>query len=151
MNFRVLPVTMCPNETSATQYWNPMVPELAVTDFAASWAFYVEAIGFKVRIRRENPDLAYLCYGQVQLMIEQVHDGGWLTAEMAYPLGRGINLQIDVPDIETLYSRLLRLSTPLFRPLRENCYDTGERVECQKEFLVQDPDGYLLRFCQPVG
>ncbi len=123
-----------------------MVPELAVTDFAASWAFYVEAIGFKVRIRRENPDFAYLCYGQVQLMIEQVHEGGWLTAEMAYPLGRGINLQIDVPDIETLYSRLLRLSTPLFRPLRENCYDTGNASNVKKSSWFRTPTAIFSAF-----
>lgn len=128
-----------------------MVPELTVRDFAASYAFYVGVIGCEVRIRRDNPDFAYLCYGKAQLMIECAHNDGWHTAEMAYPLGRGINLQIEVSDIEPVHSRLITMGKPLFRPLRENCYYTGDKYECQKEFLVQDPDGYLLRFCQHIG
>jgi len=142
---------MCAENVADTLYWNPMVPELTVADFAASYAFYVDVIGWKVRIRRAQPDFAYLCYGEAQLMIEQMHEEGWQTAKLARPLGRGINFQIEVADIDTLYNRLLTHGTPLFRPLRENCYHTGAQYECQKEFLVQDPDGYLLRFCQPGG
>jgi hypothetical protein len=40
-----LPVTMCAENVADTLYWNPMVPELTVADFAASYAFYVDVIG----------------------------------------------------------------------------------------------------------
>ncbi|WP_394515574.1 bleomycin resistance protein [Pantoea sp. SGAir0215] len=125
-----------------------MVPELTVTNFARSFAFYVDELGFTVRIRRIHPDFAYLCYGEAQLMIEQQHDAGWHTAEMQYPLGRGINFQIEVSSIQQLHTRLVKTGTPLFRPLSENAYYTGEKYERQQALLVQDPDGYLLRFCQ---
>lgn len=46
-----------------------MVPELTVTDFARSFAFYVDKLGFTLRIRRIHSDFAYLCYGEAQLMI----------------------------------------------------------------------------------
>jgi hypothetical protein len=36
-------------------YWNPMVPELSVTDVANSLVFY-RTIGFLVRFRRADPD-----------------------------------------------------------------------------------------------
>jgi hypothetical protein len=42
--------------------------------------------------------------------------------------------------------RLCEAGVPLFRPLRESWY-RGEGAEFGRvEFLVQDPDGYLLRF-----
>ncbi|WP_336748962.1 VOC family protein [Pantoea vagans] len=129
-------------------YWNPMVPELTVTDFAVSLHFYTVVLGFDVRIQRQDPDFAYLCYGQAQLMIEQCHTQGWNTAEMERPLGRGINFQIEVDDIQAVLTGLQHHAVPLYRPLRDNHYDTGETTAFQREFLVQDPDGYLLRFSQ---
>ncbi|ADI78528.1 MULTISPECIES: bleomycin resistance protein [Pantoea] len=129
-------------------YWNSMVPELTVTDFAASLRFYTVVLGFEVRIQRQQPDFAYLCYGQAQLMIEQFHPQGWNTADLRWPLGRGINFQIEVDDIEAVMARLQQHAVPLYRALRDNHYDTGETTACQRECLVQDPDGYLLRFSQ---
>jgi hypothetical protein len=32
----------------------------------------------------------------------------------------------------------------------DNHYNIGEKIACQREFLVQDPDGYLLRFSQYI-
>lgn len=129
-------------------YWNPMVPELTVTDFAVSLRFYTVVLGFNVRIQRQDPDFAYLCYGQAQLMIEQCHPQGWNTADLNWPLGRGINFQIEVDDIVPVLARVQQHAVPLYRALRDNHYDTGGTTACQREFLVQDPDGYLLRFSQ---
>ncbi|MDH2067198.1 VOC family protein [Pantoea sp. GD03673] len=129
-------------------YWNRMVPELTVTDFAASLHFYTAVLGFEVRIQRQQPDFAYLCYGEAQLMIEQCHSGGWNTADLHWPLGRGINFQIEVDDIGPVLASLAQHAVPLYRALRDNHYDTGGTTACQREFLVQDPDGYLLRFSQ---
>jgi len=129
-------------------YWNRMVPELTVTDFTASLHFYTVVLGFEVRIQRQDPEFAYLCYGEAQLMIEQFHPQGWNTADLRRPLGRGINFQIEVDDIETVLVRLQQHAIPLYRALRDNHYDTGETTACQREFLLQDPDGYLLRFSQ---
>ncbi|EIV8618730.1 VOC family protein, partial [Vibrio vulnificus] len=35
------------------EYWNPMVPELSVSDFSKSLNFYCEILGFKVRSQRK--------------------------------------------------------------------------------------------------
>lgn len=79
-------------------------------------------------------------------MFEELHEDGWNVAEMAYPFGRGVNFSIEVDDIEKLYQHIVRSQYPLFRPMMINKYEIhGQSVE-QKEFLVQDPDGYLLRF-----
>lgn len=132
-------------------YWNPMVPELSVTDFPISLCFYRDILGFKVRNQRSNPDFAYLEYEQVQIMLEQIHDDGWTTGELDYPLGRGVNFQIELEDISPVLYRLNTANSPLFGEQRETWYDVGETLSGQREFLVQDPDGYLLRFSQYLG
>ena len=131
--------------------WNPLVPELAVKDLGVSRAFYADLIGCVVRFERDDPPFAYLDQGAAQLMIEEDHDGMWLTAEPESPRGRGINLQIEVDNVTALRDRLVAASWPLFRDLADTWYGTGADEEGQREFLVQDPDGYLLRFVQPLG
>lgn len=81
-------------------------------------------------------------------MIEQFHPQGWNTAELHWPLGRGINFQIEVDDIQVVLARVQKQGIALYRPLRDTVYDTGGTTACQREFLLQDPDGYLLRFSQ---
>lgn len=131
-------------------YWNRMVPELTVTDFTASLHFYTEVLGFQIMVRRSDPEFAYINLGEAQLMLEQFHAEGWNTAELVKPLGRGVNFQIEVDDIACMLARVRNHGVPLYRDLRENTYQIGETTACQREFLVQDPDGYLLRFCQFV-
>lgn len=87
-------------------YWNRMVPELTVKDFPASLHFYTDVLGFSVMIRRTEPDFAYISLGEAQLMLEQYHQGGWNTAELARPLGRGVNFQIEVDDIKQIFNHI---------------------------------------------
>ncbi|WP_017219635.1 bleomycin resistance protein [Moritella dasanensis] len=131
-----------------TEYWNPMVPELMVSDFEKSLDFYTRLLGFAIRIRRDDPDFVYLEQGQVQLMLEQVSSSAWNTGELLAPFGRGINFQIELPDIEPLLTRLQSSQIPLYRDVKEAWYDIGDKLSGEREFLVQDPDGYLLRFTQ---
>lgn len=141
------------NQTVAVDevYWNPMVPELSVTDLARSLAFYTGLLGFSIRYRRDDPPFAYLEQQQVQLMLEQVHPAGWQVGALEPPFGRGINLQMELTDIEPLLDRLQRADIALFRQPTEAWYPVGERLSGQREFLLQDPDGYLLRFVQYLG
>ncbi len=128
-----------------------MVPELEVSDFARSLDFYVDALGFRARFTRTDPDFAYLERGEVQLMIQQT-GSGWVTGVLEPPFGRGINFQMDAEDADVIHARLVAMDYPLFRPLRETWYATDETNESgQLEFLVQDPDGYLLRFAKFLG
>ncbi|MEZ8283870.1 bleomycin resistance protein [Vibrio splendidus] len=132
-------------------YWNPMVPELSVSNFERSLAFYVDVLGFSIRIRRENPDFVYLEQEHVQMMLEQISDEGWITGELEVPLGRGVNFQIELSDLEPLVKRLQTHKVSLFREMKETWYDIGEKLSGERELLLQDPDGYLLRFTQHLG
>ena len=73
-------------------------------------------LGFAIKYQRNNPDFVYLVYEkQVQLMIEAYHETGWNTGELEYPPGRGINLQIEVTNVESKISSLKKENYSLFR------------------------------------
>ncbi|WP_376746604.1 bleomycin resistance protein [Kosakonia cowanii] len=131
-------------------FWNRMVPELTVTDVTASLHFYADVLGFNIMSKRKDPDFAYISLGEAQLMLEQYHPDGWNTGELTRPFGRGINFQIEVDDIEQILARVYAHGVTLYRDLHDNHYSIGETSACQREFLVQDPDGYLLRFSQYI-
>lgn len=128
-----------------------MVPELSVISLARSLPFYTELLGFRLAFRRDDPPFAYLDIDGAQLMLEELHEGAWLTGELQPPLGRGVNFQIEVASVQPILDRLRAAGVPLFRELRESWYVVGDAEEGQREFLVQDPDGYLLRFCELLG
>jgi catechol 2,3-dioxygenase-like lactoylglutathione lyase family enzyme len=128
--------------------WAALVPELAVADLAISRAFYLGVLGFALEYEREG--FAYLSRGDVQIMIEQA-GGHWSTGPLERPFGRGINLQMQVDNVEHLLEQVKSANWPLFLPLRTKWYRAGEVERGQSEFIIQDPDGYLLRFCQNIG
>ncbi len=132
--------------------WAALVPELTVTDLERSLAFYTELLGFEVAFARPEERFAYLQLGEAQLMLDEYADGrGWQTGVLEPPLGRGINLQIEVERLDALLERLEAAAYPLFVPPEENWYRQNSEMHGNREFLVQDPDGYLLRFSEYLG
>lgn len=132
-------------------YWNPLVPELTVTCVENSLKFYLAA-GFEVRFKRTSPDFAYIESGGAQLMLEQDNPKNWKTAELSKPYGRGVNFQIEVPSAHAVLDSLNKAGIPLFQEIEESWYEiSAVTEEGQIEFLVKDPDGYLLRFVEPLG
>jgi hypothetical protein len=81
----------------------PVVPELDVDDLARSLSFYVDVVGFSVRIERLEEGFAYLTRGPVHLMLEQADGPGhrFRTAPLEYPFGIGMNLQCSVAYAST--------------------------------------------------
>ncbi len=84
---------------ATNKYWNQMVPELTVTSFRKSLAFYTDALGFQIRFTRESPNFAYLYQESAQIMIEEYHRDGWNIEPIDKPFGRGVNFQIELADI----------------------------------------------------
>jgi catechol 2,3-dioxygenase-like lactoylglutathione lyase family enzyme len=135
----------------SSEYWAALVPELLVTDLERSLAFYVGLCGFRTRFTRPEDGFAYLERGQAQIMLEEVAEDRWQTADLSPPFGRGINLQIEVADVLSLHARVTDAGWPLFRPVTTQWYREDHIEHGQTEFLLQDPDGYLIRFMQPLG
>ena len=133
--------------------FNPLVPELQVSDFDRSLAFYRDVLGFEILYLRVDERFAFLDREGAQMMIEQTVDPErkWNTADLAAPFGRGINFQIRVGDVDALHASLGAQGVPLFRPMEEKWYRRDDELLGNRQFLVQDPDGYLLRFYQDIG
>ena len=77
--------------------------------------------------------------------------GEWRTAALDYPFGRGLSFEITVADVEPLLTRLQAHQIPLKLGLHEKWYRVDDRERGLRQFLVLDPDGYLLRFAQVLG
>jgi catechol 2,3-dioxygenase-like lactoylglutathione lyase family enzyme len=136
---------------SAEDHWAALVPELLVVDLDRALAFYCSLCGFRVRYGRPEDGFAYLDLGAAQIMLEELDEESWLTGSLNPPFGRGLNLQIEVEDVAALAARLEASGRPLFRPIATEWYRQDDVEHGQRQFLVQDPDGYLLRFVQPIG
>ena len=129
-----------------------MVPELMVKDLARSRKFWIELCDFEVVYQREEEGFVFLDREGTQFMLEEVRgNGGWITAPLEAPLGRGINFEIKVKSIATLCGKLQDAGWPLYREPQERWYRSGQTEIGVHQFLVQDPDGYLLRFSAWIG
>ena len=88
------------------------------------------------------------------IMLDQINHGSertWLSGVMEHPFGRGINLQIEVGSIMPLYSGVKKNGAKIFLEIEEKWYRIGDNEGGNKQFIVQDPDGYLLRFFENLG
>lgn len=129
-----------------------LVPELLITDLAASLEFWVGLCGFEVLYGRAEEGFAYLHLGSAHVMLDQIGVGrDWVTDALEHPLGRGVNFEISVPNVEPLLERLAAAGVPLFMEPETKWYDRGDSEVGVRQFLVQDPDGYLLRFSTSLG
>jgi catechol 2,3-dioxygenase-like lactoylglutathione lyase family enzyme len=127
--------------------FNALVPELSVSNINKSKNFYIDILGFHLEYERIADKFAFLSYGEAQIMIEEIN-GHWNTGKLQYPLGRGVNFQIATDDVYKIVNNLKQDNINLFRDVMESRYECGCEVVLEKEILVQDPDGYLLRFSQ---
>jgi catechol 2,3-dioxygenase-like lactoylglutathione lyase family enzyme len=130
-----------------------LVPEFVCSNFAESLGFYTGLLGFHVLYSRPEERFAYLERDGAELMLEQSvgKDRLWPRAELAYPFGRGINFQIQVADAERLHAAILTAGVAVYLPLEERWYRREADEIGVKQFAIQDPDGYLLRFSQVIG
>ena len=124
--------------------FNSLIPELSVSNIEVSREFYIQ-LGFKIIYERKKDKFIFLELENNQIMIEEVNDN-WNTGKLEYPFGRGINISMSINNIDQYYLKLKENSITFFKELMINEYKVDDELYEDKEFLVQDPDGYLLRF-----
>ena len=129
-----------------------LVPELAVTDYEASRRFWCNLVGFSLRNERPEEGFGYLVLGNAHLMLDQIDRGRtWATGPLDLPLGRGINLEVQTEELDSAWHRMAEAGWPIFVEPEEKWYRAGDIEIGVRQFLVQDPDGYLLRLQQEIG
>ena len=124
--------------------FNSLIPELSVSNIELSKKFYLD-LGFEVKYERKENKFCFLQLEKNQIMIEEQNDN-WNTGKMEYPYGRGINISMVVSNVENMYTKLKEKNIEFFKKLEIHEYRINDEISFDKEFLIQDPDGYLLRF-----
>lgn len=128
-----------------------LVPELGCHDVLNSLRFYTDVLGFNVRYDRPKQGFYFLERQGAEIMIEQMDGSSWLAAKAEPPFGRGMHFQIGTTDLAALYKTCKAAKAVIFRDWEEAWYRAGDRYVGQVQFIIQDPDGYLLRFEQGLG
>lgn len=132
-------------------YFNKNIPELDVTNLNNSLKFY-RTCGFKIEYERKEDKFVFLSLGEIQFMLQELAlDNKWETGKLEYPFGRGINFQLEVDDVDKIYESLKDNGYKIMVEMEENWYRQDDKLLGSKEFLVQDPDGYLFRFSEDLG
>lgn len=132
-------------------YFNKMIPELSVTNLEKSIRFY-KTVGFKIEYERPENKFAFLSLREIQFMLQEItNNDKWELAPLAYPFGNGINFQLEVENVDKIYNDLKENNYNIAFEIEENWYRQDNKLLGNREFLVQDPDGYLLRFSEDLG
>lgn len=124
--------------------FNKLIPELSVSNIENSKQFYL-SLGFSILYERVEDKFCFLELDGCQLMIEEINDN-WNTGKLEYPYGRGMNISMEVKDIDSIYYKVKEKAYPIFQDMQVDKYQVDDKVYFDKEFLIQDVDGYLLRF-----
>ena len=128
-----------------------LVPELYCSDIERSEDFYVGLLGFIVQFARPEERFVYLDREGAEIMLEQPTTRMLVSGALEHPYGRGVNFQIEVADVASLYARVKASPWPVFLELEDRWYRHDELEFGNRQFVIQDPDGYLLRFFQDLG
>jgi uncharacterized glyoxalase superfamily protein PhnB len=135
-----------------------LTPELYCSDVQNSIKFYTETLGFSIQYQRPEEGFAMLERQGSRIMLDQVRTTSatatlrtWLAGSLEKPFGRGINLQMVTDDVDALYQHVQKSGAHIFLPMEEKWYGADDKELGNRQFIVLDPDGYMLRFFQDLG
>jgi lactoylglutathione lyase len=114
---------------------------LFVHEMGAAVAFYTGVMGFD--LVREEPGYASLRRGEVFLGLGPISKlpakGGYFTRDIEeQQRGLGVEIVLEVDDLDAYHARILASGYEISEPLRERPWGL-------RDFRVVDPDGYYLR------
>ena len=136
---------------------SPLTPEIYCSNIKTSLAFYTGVLGFEMLYQREAEGFAMLERQGARIMLEESKKGAidndrvWLSAPLERPFGRGVNFQIHTTQVAALYEKVQLNDADIFLPMEEKWYRVGDFELCHWQFIILDPDGYMLRFVELIG
>jgi catechol 2,3-dioxygenase-like lactoylglutathione lyase family enzyme len=129
-----------------------LVPELGVSDLDATLRFWRDICGFVVLYDRPDDGFACIERDGARIMLDRLGSTrDWVAAPLERPFGRGMNLEIAVAAVQPLLDACAAAGWPLFLAPEEKSYRVGAGAVCVRQFIVQDPDGYLVRFSERLA
>jgi catechol 2,3-dioxygenase-like lactoylglutathione lyase family enzyme len=130
-----------------------LIPELDVSDLDEAIGFYIGVLGGCVLYARPEQRFAYIDLEGAHLMLEEAAGPGrrFRTAPLERPFGRGMNLQIQVADARSVHRAIEDAGYEPLAPMEERWYRAEAVERGNLQFVVADPDGYLLRFYTDLG
>ena len=124
---------------------------LNVHDVRRSVKFYT-SLGFDVRWENEGDDgelnYAGVGIGDAVIALGRIpKDRSGMPKDYAdwvsTPLGAGVMITVELQEVEEIHKLAKKAKAPIDSPLSERLYGTA--------FMVDDPDGYVVRFLRPKG
>lgn len=70
----------------------------------------------------------------------------WNVGSLNYTFGNGINFQLEVDNLDEIYNNFKNSNYKITFDIEENWHRQDNKLLSNKKFLIQDSDGYLLRF-----
>lgn len=136
----------------------PLTPELCCSNIKTSLAFYMDVLGFEIQYQREEDGFSMLERQGSRIMLDEISNNSaegtnrtWISAVLEKPFGRGMNLEIRTTQIDELYNHVRQSNATIFLPIEEKWYRVDDSEVGNRQFIVLDPDGYMLRFAQDLG
>lgn len=120
--------------------------ELFVDDLATSTEFYSRVLGFSIS-QQQSGGYTLMTNGNVALSLNlrgSLPDDHPVQVNSGERLGRGIELVLEVDDIETMYEQVRAANWPLSGKLQRQPWGLTD-------FRVVDPDGYYWRITTKDG
>jgi catechol 2,3-dioxygenase-like lactoylglutathione lyase family enzyme len=126
-----------------------LVPELLVSDLDASLRFWRDLCGFAVLYDRPEEGFACIERDGARIMLDRLGaTRDWVAGPLHHPFGRGMNLEVAVASVAPLLAACAAAPWPLFLAPEEKSYRVGDGAVRVRQFILQDPDGYLVRFSE---
>ena len=123
-----------------------------VKDVDRSVKFYSQ-LGFDVRWEWKgddgNLDYAGVGMGGAVIALGRIPKDGMQRRDDDYtkwvstPLGAGVIVTVELRGVEKVYAKAKKVKVAIDSPLSKRPYGTA--------FMINDPDGYVIRFLRPVG
>jgi catechol 2,3-dioxygenase-like lactoylglutathione lyase family enzyme len=132
-----------------TEKLAPVAPEFFVRDVDLSIAFYIDKLGFTlVRAEPEGAGrytFAVIALGDVEfLLCHESFLGAANRAALPYPRASGVDIRLMTDDVDSVYARVTERGVRVVLPLRDEPYGL-------RDFTLEDPDGFRIRFAQRIA
>jgi len=133
----------------------PLTPELSCSNIKTSLIFYTKILGFSIQYQRKEDRFAMLEREGSRIMLDEIRSDSakriWASGALEIPYGRGINLEMKTSKVDELYKFVQKSGAQIFLPIEEKWYRAKDIELGRRQFIVLDPDGYMLRFSEHLG